>query len=73
MLAGTQYVATWVLGDTEAVTILFVALILPAIISTPLWGVVARRIGKERAYVIATSIFFLAALSLTGLLLFPDY
>jgi glycoside/pentoside/hexuronide:cation symporter, GPH family len=73
MLAGTQYVATWVLGDTEAVTILFVALILPAIISTPLWGVVARRIGKERAYVIATSIFFLAALSLTGLLVVPDY
>jgi glycoside/pentoside/hexuronide:cation symporter, GPH family len=73
MLAGTQYVATWVLGDTEAVTILFVALILPAIISTPLWGVVARRIGKERAYVIATSIFFLAALTLTGLLVVPDY
>lgn len=73
MLAGTQYVATWVLGDTEAVTILFVALILPAIISTPIWGVVARRIGKERAYVIATSIFFLAALSLTGLLVVPDY
>lgn len=73
MLAGTQYVATWVLGDTEAVTILFVALILPAIISTPIWGVVARRIGKERAYVIATSIFFLAALSLTGLLVLPDY
>jgi GPH family glycoside/pentoside/hexuronide:cation symporter len=73
MLAGTQYVATWVLGDTEAVTILFVALILPAIVSTPIWGVVARRIGKERAYVIATSIFFLAALSLTGLLVVPDY
>lgn len=73
MLAGTQYVATWVLGDTEAVTILFVALILPAIVSTPLWGVVARRIGKERAYVIATTIFFLAALSLTGLLVVPDY
>jgi GPH family glycoside/pentoside/hexuronide:cation symporter len=71
MLAGTQYVATWVLGDTDAVTILFVALILPAVIAAPLWGVVARRIGKERAYVIATSIFFLAALSLVGLLVVP--
>jgi GPH family glycoside/pentoside/hexuronide:cation symporter len=71
MLAGTQYVATWVLGDTDAVTLLFVALILPAIIAAPLWGVVARRIGKERSYVIATSIFFLAALSHTGLLLVP--
>jgi GPH family glycoside/pentoside/hexuronide:cation symporter len=73
MLAGTQYVATWVLGDTDAVTLLFVALILPAIIAAPLWGVVARRIGKERSYVIATSIFFLAALSLTGLLLVPGF
>lgn len=71
MLAGTQYIATWVLGDTDAVTLLFVALILPAIVAAPLWGVVARRIGKERAYVIATSIFFVAALSLTGLLVAP--
>ena len=38
MLAGTQYIATWVLGDTDAVTILFVALILPAIIAAPLWA-----------------------------------
>jgi GPH family glycoside/pentoside/hexuronide:cation symporter len=73
MLAGTQYVATWVLGDTDAVTILFVALILPAIVAAPLWGVVARRIGKERGYVIATSIFFLAALSLVGLLVVPGF
>ena len=73
MLAGTQYVATWILGDTDAVTLLFVALILPAIIAAPLWGVVARRIGKERSYAIATSIFFLAALSLTGLLIVPGF
>lgn len=73
MLAGTQYIATWVLGDTDAVTLLFVALILPAIIAAPLWAIVARRIGKERAYVFATSIFFLAALSLVGLLVVPGY
>jgi glycoside/pentoside/hexuronide:cation symporter, GPH family len=73
MLAGTQYVATWVLGDTDAVTLLFVALILPAIVAAPLWGVVARRIGKERSYVIATSIFFVAALSHVGLLVAPGY
>lgn len=73
MLAATQYVATWVLGDTDAVTILFVALILPAIIAAPLWGVVARRIGKERAYVIATTFFFLGALANVGLLIVPGY
>jgi Na+/melibiose symporter-like transporter len=71
MLAATQYVATWVLGDTDAVTLLFVALILPAIIAAPLWGVVARRIGKERAYVIATTIFFVGALANVGLLVVP--
>jgi Na+/melibiose symporter and related transporters len=73
MLAATQYVATWVLGDTDAVTVLFVGLILPAIVATPLWGVVARAIGKERAYLIATTIFFLAALSHVGLLFAPGY
>lgn len=73
MLAGTQYVATWVLGDRDAVTALFVALILPAIVATPVWGVVARRFGKERAYVVATTLFFLAALSLTGLLFVVGY
>lgn len=73
MLAGTQYVATWVLGDANAVTDLFIALILPAIIAAPLWGVVARRTGKERAYVIATTIFFLAALSLVALLVIPGF
>ena len=73
MLAATQYVATWVLGDRDAVTTLFIGLILPAIVAAPLWGVVARRIGKERSYVIATALFFLAALSLTGLLVVPGY
>lgn len=71
MLAATQYVATWVLGDEEAVTLLFVGLIVPAIIAAPMWAAVARRIGKERAYVIATTLFFVAALSHVGLLFVP--
>lgn len=73
MLAATQYVATWVLHDTDAVTIVFVALILPAIVAAPLWGVVARRIGKERGYVVATTMFFLGALANVGLLAVPGY
>lgn len=67
MLAGTQYVAAWVLFDEDAVTLLFVALIAPALIAAPLWGAVARRIGKERAYVVATVLFGVAALSLVAL------
>ena len=50
MLAGANYVATWVLHSEDAVTFLFVALIGPALVVTPLWGVVARRIGKERGF-----------------------
>jgi len=71
MLAGANYVATWVLHSEDAVTFLFVALIGPALIVTPLWGVVARRIGKERGFVIASVLFGLAALSMVALLWAP--
>ena len=46
MLAGAQYVATWVLHDEAAVTFLFVALIGPALLVAPLWRVVAKR-GRQ--------------------------
>jgi glycoside/pentoside/hexuronide:cation symporter, GPH family len=71
MLAGAQYVARWVLRDEDAVDLLFVALIAPALICAPLWGVLARRIGKERAFAIASILFGLAALSLIGLAVTP--
>jgi GPH family glycoside/pentoside/hexuronide:cation symporter len=64
MLAGAQYVATWVLHDKEAVTYLFIALIAPALLCAPLWGVLARRMGKERAFGFASVLYGLAALSL---------
>lgn len=71
MLAGAQYVATWVLRSESAVTMLFVALIAPALACAPLWAVVARRIGKERGFAIASAVFAAAALSLVLLLLWP--
>ncbi|WP_285113398.1 MFS transporter [Leifsonia sp. fls2-241-R2A-40a] len=71
MLAGANYVATWVLHSEDAVTFLFVALIGPALIVTPLWGVVARRVGKERGFVAASILFAVAALSMTALLWAP--
>ncbi|CAN5284212.1 MFS transporter [soil metagenome] len=60
MLAGAQYVAAWVLGT--GVTILFISLIAPAILFAPLWAVISRRVGKERAFVIASLLFGAAAL-----------
>lgn len=69
MLAGAQYVARWVLGD--GVTILFLALIAPALVFAPVWAVIARRIGKERAFTIASALFGVAALSITLQLWMP--
>lgn len=69
MLAGAQYVAKWVLGS--GVTFLFLALVAPALLCAPLWAIVSRRIGKERAFTIASVIFGLAALSLIGLIWAP--
>lgn len=66
MLAGAQYVATWVLRSEDAVTLVFVALVGPALLATPAWTVVARRLGKERAFAIASVLFLLAASSLVA-------
>jgi Na+/melibiose symporter-like transporter len=71
MLAGANYVATWVLHSEDAVTFLFVALIGPALIVTPVWGVVSRRIGKERGFAVASILFGVAALSMVALLWAP--
>ncbi|BDI23466.1 MFS transporter [Herbiconiux sp. L3-i23] len=67
MLAGAQYVATWVLDSEDAVTFLFVALIAPALLFAPAWGAVARRVGKERGFALASIVFAVAALSLLAL------
>jgi len=64
MLAAAQYVATWVLRSEDAVTLVFLALVGPALIATPVWTVVARRIGKERAFAIASTVFTAAAATL---------
>ena len=71
MLAGAQYVATWVLHSPAAVELLFIALIAPALLAAPAWGVVARRLGKERTFAIASVVFAVAALSILGMLWAP--
>ncbi|MBT2498912.1 MFS transporter [Agromyces sp. ISL-38] len=71
MLAGANYVAVWVLESEDALTFLFVALIAPAILCAPLWGRVARRIGKERGFAVASALFAIAALTLVGMLWAP--
>ena len=71
MLAGANYVAVWVLESEDALTFLFVALIAPAVLCAPLWARVARRVGKERGFLVASALFALAAASLVGMLWAP--
>jgi GPH family glycoside/pentoside/hexuronide:cation symporter len=70
MLAGVAYIAFDVL-HLQGTLLLFLSLIAPAILVTPLWAIVARRVGKEHAYRIATVLYGLAALSLVLLVWFP--
>ncbi|TBN57332.1 MFS transporter [Glaciihabitans arcticus] len=71
MLAGAAYVAQWVLESKGAGTFLFLALIGPALVFAPVWQAVARRIGKERGFVIASILFGIAALAMVGLVWAP--
>ncbi len=71
MLAGANYVAVRVLESEDALTFLFVALISPAIVCAPLWGRFARRVGKERGFLVASLLFAVAAASLAGMLWAP--
>ena len=64
MLAGAQYVATYTLGNEDAVTFLFVALVAPALLVMPVGTRLARRFGKKRSFVGASIVFAVAALSL---------
>lgn len=73
MLAGAQFVATWVLRSEGAVTVLFVALIAPALLVTPIWQRVANRIGKERGFAIASTIYLCAALALVVMTWAPGW
>ena len=73
MLAGAAYVATYLLHDKSALTLLFVALIAPALIFAPVWQLVARKVGKERGFVIASALYGIAALSLTAMVWAPGW
>lgn len=64
MLAGAQYLATYVLDDKRALTPLFVSLVAPALLVMPLWVRVGRRYGKRRALAASATLFMLASLSI---------
>lgn len=69
MLAAAPYLATYILGNEGAASILFVALVAPALALMPLARRLADRIGKRRAFVAATAVFGIGAGSLVLLFL----
>lgn len=73
MLASAQFVARWILGDEGAVTPLFASLIAPALFVAPLWGRFADRVGKERAFRLASTLFLVATLGLTAMIWVPGW
>ncbi|GAC57633.1 putative major facilitator superfamily transporter [Gordonia hirsuta DSM 44140 = NBRC 16056] len=61
MLAGAQYLATYVLDDKTALTPLFAALVAPALLVMPVWVRIGRRLGKRRSLALASTVFLLAS------------
>jgi GPH family glycoside/pentoside/hexuronide:cation symporter len=64
MLAGVPYYSRQVLGDPAAGSLLFGALVGPAIVVMPLWLKVSRRLGKRTGLLAASALFTVAAAGL---------
>ncbi|SOD93370.1 MFS transporter [Blastococcus haudaquaticus] len=61
MLAGVPYFSRQVLGDEAAGTLLFGALVGPAILVMPLWLRVGRRLGKRTGLLVSSALFAIGA------------
>lgn len=72
MLAGAQYVATYLLESEDAITLLFVALIAPAVVAAPIWQWLSARSSKRFAFQLSSVVFVIACLALIPALWVPD-
>lgn len=73
MLAAVPYLATYIMGGGELEqTLLFVCLVAPAVIVMPLWSMTAKRVGKQRGFIMASGVFFVAAIGLFFARSLPD-
>ncbi|MEV1159530.1 MFS transporter [Micromonospora chokoriensis] len=64
VLAGVPYYAEYELRATGLTTVLVAAFVAPALLVTPAWLMVARRVGKQRALLGAQGAFALGSLVL---------
>ncbi|MBM9459453.1 MFS transporter [Nocardioides sp. zg-536] len=61
MLAGVDYLAGDVLERDGAATLLFVCFVGPALLLTPAWAAVGRRLGKKQGYVASSLVLAVGA------------
>ncbi len=71
MLGAAQYVATYVLDSEGSVSVLFAALVAPALAVMPMWIRLVRAWGKRGAYFLASGLFLSSAVAMLGLLATP--
>ncbi|MGW0433112.1 MFS transporter [Micromonospora sp. NPDC003197] len=64
VLAAVPYYAQYELGRPGLTTVLVAAFVAPALVATPVWVVVARRIGKQPGLLVAQGAFVLGSLVL---------
>ncbi|MFJ3666981.1 MFS transporter [Streptomyces sp. NPDC090106] len=65
VLAAMPYFAEYELGRASLTTVLIAAFMAPAVLTTPLWVLVARRLGKQRSLLVAQSAFVAGSLVLS--------
>ncbi|MFI6128310.1 MFS transporter [Micromonospora sp. NPDC051141] len=64
VLAGVPYYARYELGRAGLTTVLVAAFVAPALLVTPAWSALARRVGKQRALLAAQVAFAAGSLVL---------
>jgi len=65
VLAAVPYFVRYTLqAGNSGLTLLFVCLVAPAIVTMPGWTALSRRFGKRRAYIVAAVIFAVMSMSL---------
>ncbi|WP_211351958.1 MFS transporter [Haloactinospora alba] len=70
MLAGSQYLATYIVGDAGAITPLYACLMAPLVATMPLWLRASRRLGKRAALLLTSAVFAAGTLALAATPLF---
>ncbi|MEU0151976.1 MFS transporter [Micromonospora fulviviridis] len=66
VLAGVPYYAEYELGRPKLTTVLVAAFVAPALLVTPAWLALSRRVGKQRALLAAQLAFAVGALVLAA-------